>query len=75
MMEKIYKQLLKLMTLDYFKSYRLMVTEDVIDIKLTPKNNRDAEITYSMINTKHNIGFLAYSLEKDFEKHKLSNLT
>ena len=50
-MENIYKQLLKLMTLDYFKSYRLMVTEDVIDIKLTPKNNRDAEITYSMRNS------------------------
>ncbi len=74
-MKNIYKQLLKLMTLDYFKSYRLMVTEDVIDIKLTPKNNRDAEITYSMRNTKHNIGFLAYSLEKDIEKHRLSNLT
>ena len=74
-MKNIYKQLLKLMTLDYFKSYRLMVTEDVIDIKLTPKNNRDTEITYSMRNTKHNIGFLAYSLEKDIEKHRLSNLT
>lgn len=70
-MGNIYKKLLELMTLNYFKSYRLLVTEDVIDIKLTPKNNRDSEINYSMRNTKHNIGFLEYSLENDVKNHKI----
>lgn len=69
-MKILIKNIKALMTLSYFKSYRLMVTENIIEIKLTPKNNRDSEINYSMQHTKHNIGFLSRSLEADFEKYK-----
>jgi len=69
-MKTLIKNIKALMTLSYFKSYRFMVTENIIEIKLTPKSNKETEIVYSMQHTKYNIGFLSYSLEADFEKYK-----
>lgn len=69
-MKKLFKNVKYLMTLDYFKSYRILITENVIEVKLTPKADKENEIVYSMKNTKHNIGFLSSSLEVDFEKYK-----
>ena len=69
-MKTLIKNIKALMTLYYFKSYRLIVTENIIEIKLTPKSNKETEVVYSMQNTKHNICFLSRSLEADFEKYK-----
>jgi len=68
-MENLYKIILESMTLSYFNSYRLLVTENVIELKLIPKNDKDLEVNYSMKNTEYNIGFLTSQLQVDFEKY------
>lgn len=50
-MNKIFKEIKRIEPL--FKSYRLIVTEDVIELRFTPHDDKENEVNYSYRNTKY----------------------
>lgn len=60
-MKKIIKELKILMKV--YKRYRLIITNDVIELKLTPKSNSEDEINWVVDNDKNGKLKLLFSLK------------
>lgn len=59
-MKKIYKQIKLLML--YYRRYRLIVTNEHIELKITPKSNNENELNWIVENDKDGKLTLYYSL-------------
>lgn len=61
-MKKINQEIKKLMKV--FLRYRLIVTNDIIELKITPKSNDENEINWIVDNDKQGKLDLFFSLQK-----------
>ncbi len=61
-MKKIIKEIELLMTI--YKRYRLIITNDIIELKLTPKSNYENEINWCVDNDKDGKSKLLFSLHE-----------
>ena len=61
-MKKINQEIKKLMKV--FLRYRLIVTNDIIELKITPKSNDENEINWRVGNDKQGKLDLFFSLQK-----------
>lgn len=65
-MKRIYQTCEKLITKGKWNYCRIIITPDMVDVKLSPKLNLDDEIVWVKENNKDAIRELAYSLETEY---------
>lgn len=66
-MKKIIKEIEKLIKV--YLRYRLIITNDIIELKITPKSNSENEINWIVDNDKQGKLDLLFSLQKlSYEK-------
>lgn len=58
-----------------YKRYRLIITNDIIELKLTPKSNSDNEINYVVENNKYGKERLIINLQNLAIIHETTNTT
>lgn len=65
-MKRIYQTCEKLMTKGKWNHYRIIITPDMVEVKLSPKYSLDDEIVWVKENSKEAVRELAYSLETEY---------
>jgi len=68
-MKKLFKTVVNLM--GFYLRYRFLITEDIIELKITPNSNNEDEINWVVDNDEYGISSLIFSLETLIQKNEM----
>lgn len=68
-MKKLFKTVVILM--GFYLRYRFLITEDIIELKITPNSNNEDEINWVVDNDEYGISSLIFSLETLIQKNEM----
>jgi len=68
-MKKLFKTVVILM--GFYLRYRFLITDNIIQLKITPNSNNEDEINWVVGNDKEGIRSLIFSLETLIQKNEM----